>query len=78
VLGSKIRQGEWHVLIQWAGMSTSEATWEPVDQFRTSFPTFQLEDELFVEGGGLKATARTRRDRGRASPRVGSNKSVVF
>jgi hypothetical protein len=52
VLGSKIRQGEWHVLIQWAGMSTSEATWEPVDQFRTSFPTFQLEDELFVEGGG--------------------------
>jgi hypothetical protein len=52
VLGSKIRQGEWHVLIQWAGMSTSEATWEPVDQFRTSFPTFQLEDELFVGGGG--------------------------
>jgi hypothetical protein len=33
-------------------MPPSEATWEPVDQFRQTFRTFQLEDELFVEGGG--------------------------
>jgi transcriptional regulator GlxA family with amidase domain len=32
-------------------MPSSEATWEPVDQFRQTFPVFQLEDELFVEGG---------------------------
>jgi hypothetical protein len=51
VLGSKVRQGTWHVLIQWDGMPSSEATWEPVDQFRQTFPVFQLEDELFVEGG---------------------------
>jgi hypothetical protein len=24
---------------------------EPVDNFREAFPSFQLEDELFVEGG---------------------------
>jgi hypothetical protein len=40
VLGSKVRQGTWHVLIQWDGMPSSEATWEPVDQFRQTFPAF--------------------------------------
>jgi hypothetical protein len=51
ILGSSIRQGTWHVLIQWAGMPQTEATWEPVDAFRESFPSFQLEDELFVGEG---------------------------
>jgi hypothetical protein len=38
-------------LVQWAGLSSAEATWEPVDAFRREHPSFQLEDELFVEGG---------------------------
>jgi len=33
------------------GLPEAEATWEPVDTFHGAFPTFQLEDELFVEGG---------------------------
>ena len=33
------------------GLPEVEATWEPIDTFRDAFPTFQLEDELFVEGG---------------------------
>jgi transcriptional regulator GlxA family with amidase domain len=32
-------------------MSASEATWEPLADFKGTFPSFQLEDELFVEGG---------------------------
>jgi hypothetical protein len=28
-----------------------EATWEPLEEFKTRFPDFQLEDELFVEEG---------------------------
>ena len=32
-------------------MSASEATWELVEAFRDAHPSFQLEDELFPEGG---------------------------
>jgi hypothetical protein len=32
-------------------MNNAEATWEPVEEFKTHFPSFQLEGELFIEGG---------------------------
>jgi len=32
-------------------MPEDEATWEPVEEFHTLFPSFQLEDELFPEEG---------------------------
>jgi len=51
VLRSQLRRGVWHVLVKWAGLPDSEATWETVDSFRTAFPDFQLEDELLSEGG---------------------------
>jgi hypothetical protein len=51
VLRSELRRGVWHVLVEWAGMPVSEATWEPVPTFREAHPSFQLEDELFPEGG---------------------------
>jgi len=49
VLHASLRRGTRHVLVQWAGMSSGEATWEPVDSFRSEYPVFQLEDELFFE-----------------------------
>jgi len=50
-LRAQLRRGVWHVLIQWVALPEDEATWEPLDEFRAEFPAFQLEDELFVEGG---------------------------
>ena len=51
VLRSSLRRGEWYILVQWADMPASEATWVQAEEFRTAHPDFQLEDELFPEGG---------------------------
>lgn len=51
VLGSSKRRGSWHVLVQRHGMPAEEATWEPVTTMQAEHPSFQLEDELFVDGG---------------------------
>ena len=59
--------GVWHVLIQWLNLPDSEATWEPLEDFRSRFPSFQLEDELFVEGGRVVMVGRTYARRSRAA-----------
>ena len=51
VLRAKLRRGVWFILVQWTGLPSAEATWEPLAAFREAHPTFQLEDELFVDGG---------------------------
>jgi hypothetical protein len=37
--------------VHWQGEPTASATWEDVDSFQDRYPSFQLEDELLVEGG---------------------------
>ena len=39
------------VLIQWAGGTPKEATWEPFDEFSYAYPTFHLKDKVIFEGG---------------------------
>jgi hypothetical protein len=77
VLGSSQCRGSWHVLIQWAGLPTSEATWEDREAFQASFPSFQLEDELLSKGGEMLCT----RMRGGTTPRgefdAGSSRESV-
>ena len=51
VLRAQLRRGVWHVLVKWAGLTQADASWEPLEDFRAEFPTFQLEDKLFAEGG---------------------------
>ena len=65
VLRSSLRRGVWHILVKWMNMPASEATWEPVDGFRQAHPSFQLEDELFSEGGrdAMVGTMYRHRDR---------------
>lgn len=65
VLHAAIRCGVWHVLVQWGGTANEDATWEPVQQFRDSYPSYQLEDELFEEGrGAMTGKTSGRRKRG--------------
>ena len=51
VLRSQLRRVVWHVLVQWENMPEDDATWEPVEEFRATFPSFQLKDELFPKEG---------------------------
>ena len=69
VLRASLRRGVWHVLVQWRGSDDANATWEPVDTFRQSYPEVQLEDELFQEEGrdvmiGQTYQRRHKRQRG--------------
>jgi hypothetical protein len=41
------------VLVHWRGEQASSATCEDLDDFRSRFPDFQLEDELDLEGGEM-------------------------
>jgi hypothetical protein len=38
-------------LVQWEGFPPSSASWEDLEQFKTRYPQFQLEDELLRKGG---------------------------
>jgi len=51
VLRATPAHNSWNLLVQWEGRSPAEATWEPLTDFKESYPTFKLEDELFGQGG---------------------------
>jgi hypothetical protein len=51
IIRARLKRGQWHVLVQWSEAKPEDATWEPLQQFTASYPQFQLDDELFVEGG---------------------------
>ena len=51
VLQAQQRRGIWRLLVKWQGLPEEDATWEPLQAFRTEFPAFQLEDELFQQSG---------------------------
>jgi hypothetical protein len=38
-------------MVKWVGQAAANATWEQVSEFKEVFPSFQLEDELFHNGG---------------------------
>jgi len=52
VLRARPSRTSWDLLVQWSGQPAVDATWEPLEQFKESFPDFQLEDKLFSYGEG--------------------------
>ena len=52
VVRYRLARGVRQVLIKWKSESAASSTWEDVDTFLTKHPTFQLEDELNLDGGG--------------------------
>ena len=48
VVRARLNRGRWELLVQWAGCSPVDATWEPIADFKERYPAFQLADELFV------------------------------
>ncbi|GJX52056.1 reverse transcriptase domain-containing protein [Tanacetum coccineum] len=49
---SLLQRGGDEVLVQWNNAPADEATWEDRDTFLKTFPTFDLEDKVGVEGEG--------------------------
>ena len=52
VVRARLNRGTWELLVQWTGLSPAEASWEQLEEFKKSYPSFQLEDELFLGEGG--------------------------
>ncbi|WVZ75167.1 LOW QUALITY PROTEIN: hypothetical protein U9M48_023250, partial [Paspalum notatum var. saurae] len=63
---ARLACGVRQVLVHWRGEQAASATWEDLDDFRTRFPDFQLEDELDLEGGRDVMCGRTYARRRRA------------
>ena len=38
------------LLVQWSGLHPEDSTWEDLDQFRTLYPTYNLEDKVVFQG----------------------------
>jgi hypothetical protein len=53
------RHGVWYVCIKWCGLPDEDATWEQLEEFRSHYPGFQLEDELFAQVGRDVMTGKT-------------------
>jgi hypothetical protein len=55
---AELRRGVWHVRIKWRGLPDEDATREQLEEFRSHYPDFQLEDELFAQRGEMLWSAR--------------------
>jgi hypothetical protein len=62
----RLARGVPQVLIKWKDYSAASSTWEDTAAFRTRFPSFQLEDELTLDGEGDVMVGRTYVRRSRA------------
>ena len=47
------------LLIQWSGLSMEESSWEDITVLQEIFPHFNLEDQVYFDGGGNVTEAET-------------------
>jgi hypothetical protein len=50
VVNARLARDVRQLLVHWRDELATSATWEDLDDFRTRYPDFQLEDELNLEG----------------------------
>ncbi|XP_068639463.1 uncharacterized protein [Aristolochia californica] len=43
---------QWEILVQWKDTGQEAATWEQLANFKLVYPTYELEDKLFLQRGG--------------------------
>jgi len=56
VIRVRLNRGVWELLVQWVGRAPSDATWENLLEFKSAYPSVQLEDALFVGEGEMLST----------------------
>ena len=52
-------RGHWEICVSWVGRAPADTTWEHLEDFRATYPDFQLEDKLFSKEGGNVVDAFT-------------------
>ncbi|WVZ53188.1 hypothetical protein U9M48_004163 [Paspalum notatum var. saurae] len=71
VLRARLNRGIWEILVHWIGRPASDATWEQLEPFTSTYPDVQLADELFVGEGGSVVDAFVGRVYRRRKPKGG-------
>lgn len=51
MLKGRLGRGHYEVLVQWLNQDAASAAWVSLDEFRRSYPEFQFEDKLLLQGG---------------------------
>jgi hypothetical protein len=47
----RLASGRHEVLVRWEGQPAAEASWMALEEFRSTYPSFRLGDELCLQGG---------------------------
>jgi len=56
---ARVVRGHWEICVSWVGRAPADTTWEHLEDFRATYPDFQLEDKLFSKEGGNVVDAFT-------------------
>jgi hypothetical protein len=66
VIKSRMARGWLELLVCWTGQAAAEATWVPAEEFHTLYLSYQLEDELLLQGRGRDVMCGIKYQRRRA------------
>ncbi|XP_068644660.1 uncharacterized protein [Aristolochia californica] len=50
VLHARLNDDQWDILVQWTATDPDAAMWEWLETFKHVYPTYELEDKLFLQG----------------------------
>ena len=56
---ARVVRGHWEICVSWVGCTPTNTTCEQLEEFKETYPDFQLEDKLFSKEGGNVVDAFT-------------------